>query len=301
MSARPWDFYDLRGGVSFRPHQVLRRRQAVRGVDLSIAPGETVALLGPNGAGKTTTIDLVLGLARPDRGAVSVFGIRPCEAVKAGAMGAMLQTGTLIEYLSVRELVTMVASLYPRPLEVNEVLRLTGIDDIADRPAAKLSGGQTQRVRFAIALVGDPGLLVLDEPTAAPRRRRSSRLLGRHARGRRARKDRPVRDPLPRGGGRLLRPDRPHGEGTYRRRRPPDRDQGEGRWQDDPGDASRRDLERLASLPGVAKAELRGDSVSLACQSSDSSDRALRELLFSFPEARDIEVRGAGSKRRSWS
>jgi ABC-2 type transport system ATP-binding protein len=268
--------------------------QAVRGVDLSVAPGETVALLGPNGAGKTTTIDLVLGLARPDRGAVSVFGQSPSQAVKAGAMGAMLQTGTLIEYLSVRELVTMVASLYPRPLEVNEVLRLTGIDDIADRPAAKLSGGQTQRVRFAIALVGDPGLLVLDEPTVAldvegrhdfwvvmrsVAARGKTVLFATHyleeadaysdrivlmARGRIV-ADGPPTEIKSKVGGKMIRATLP--------------------------DAS---LERLAKLPGVAKAELRGDSVSLACQSSDSSDRALRELLLRFPAARDIEVRGAG-------
>src|ERR1700722_18834542 len=85
--------------------------RAVREVDLAIAPGETVALLGPNGAGKTTTIDMVLGLTRPDSGEVSLFGMSPSEAVAAGVVGGMLQTGALLEYLSVRELVSMVASL----------------------------------------------------------------------------------------------------------------------------------------------------------------------------------------------
>ena len=140
---------------------------AVRSIDLMIAAGETVALLGPNGAGKTTTIDMVLGLTRPDSGTVSVFGLSPSEAVAAGVVGGMLQTGALIEHLTVRELVTMVASLYPRPLGVEEVLRLTGASEFADRRTTKLSGGQTQRVRFAIALVANPDLLLLDEPTAA--------------------------------------------------------------------------------------------------------------------------------------
>ena len=78
--------------------------RAVRSVDLAIAPGETLALLGPNGAGKTTTIEMVLGLTKPDTGTVSLFGMPPSEAVAAGAVGGMLQTGALVEYLSVREL-----------------------------------------------------------------------------------------------------------------------------------------------------------------------------------------------------
>jgi len=122
-----------------------------------------VAPLGPNGAEKTTTIDMVLGLTRPDTGTVSVFGSSPAEAAKAGAVGAMLQTGSLVQFLSVRELLTMVASLYPHPFELNDVLRLTGTAELADRAKAKLSGGQTRSVRFAIALVADPDLLVLDE------------------------------------------------------------------------------------------------------------------------------------------
>ncbi len=141
--------------------------RAVRSIDLTIAPGETVALLGPNGAGKSTTIDMVLGLSRPDSGTVSLFGMSPSEAVAAGVVGGMLQTGSLVPQLRVRELVTMVASLYPRPLEVDEVLALSGISEIADRSTTKLSGGQAQRVRFAIALVANPDLLLLDEPTAA--------------------------------------------------------------------------------------------------------------------------------------
>ena len=140
---------------------------AVRGVDISIRAGEIVALLGPNGAGKSTTIDMLLGLARPDEGSVSVFGRPPEDAVLAGMVGAMLQTGMLIQDLSARELIAMVASLYPAPLDVDEVIALVGIEAIAGRRTQKLSGGETQRVRFALALVSDPALLVLDEPTTA--------------------------------------------------------------------------------------------------------------------------------------
>ena len=140
---------------------------AVREIDVTIGRGETVALLGPNGAGKSTTIDMLLGLTEPDGGTVSLFGMQPTAAVDAGAIGAMLQTGALIRDLSVRELVTVMASLYPSPLGVDEVLELTGIGEFAGRRTQKLSGGETQRARFALALVSNPELLVLDEPTVA--------------------------------------------------------------------------------------------------------------------------------------
>src|SRR5580704_17467202 len=141
--------------------------RAVRGLALELRRGSTVALLGPNGAGKTTTIDMMIGLARPDAGTISLFGRSPAEAVKAVMIGAMTQTGQLIEYLSVRELITMMAAIYPAPLDVDEALSISGADQFADRQTRKLSGGETQRVRFAIALVADAELLVLDEPTVA--------------------------------------------------------------------------------------------------------------------------------------
>ena len=141
--------------------------RAVRAIDVSIGRGETVALLGPNGAGKSTTIDMLLGLTEPDGGKVSLFGTQPAAAVDAGAIGAMLQTGALIRDLSVRELVTVMASLYPNPLGVDEVIELTGITEFAGRHTHKLSGGETQRARFAIALVSNAELLVLDEPAIA--------------------------------------------------------------------------------------------------------------------------------------
>jgi ABC-2 type transport system ATP-binding protein len=140
---------------------------AVRGVDLSVRAGEIVALLGPNGAGKSTTIDMLLGLTEPDAGTVRLLGLPPRQATATGGLGVMLQTGQLLRDLSVRELVTLMASLYPRPLAVDEVLRLAGIEPMADRRTQKLSGGETQRTRFALALVSDPELLVLDEPTVA--------------------------------------------------------------------------------------------------------------------------------------
>src|SRR5437868_10634678 len=125
--------------------------QAVEHVELRIAPGETVALLGPNGAGKSTTIDMLLGLLPPDAGTVSLFGMAPRDAIKAGAVGAMLQVGSVIRDLSVRELVAMMASLYPNPMPVDQVLDLTGVAAFAKQRTQKLSGGQVQRVRFAVA------------------------------------------------------------------------------------------------------------------------------------------------------
>src|ERR1700684_2496878 len=105
-----------RGIVLSRLSKAYGEVAAVRGIDVVIALGETVALLGPNGAGKTTTIDMLLGLLEPDAGSVSVFGRTPSDAVSAGAVGGMLQTGSLIRDLSVRELVAMMAALYPAPL-----------------------------------------------------------------------------------------------------------------------------------------------------------------------------------------
>jgi ABC-2 type transport system ATP-binding protein len=267
------------------------RVHAVRGVDISIAPGETVALLGPNGAGKSTTIDMLLGLLAPDSGTVSVFGMKPADAISAGAVGGMLQTGGVIQYLSVRELVTMVASLYPKPLGVDEVIELTGIGDIAARKTTKLSGGQTQRLRFAIALVSNPDLLVLDEPTVAldveARREFWSTMRAFVSRGKtvvfathyleeadayadriillangRVVADGPATEIKATVGSRTIRATLP--------------------------DA---DLAALAALPGVTNVDTRGEAVIINCSNSDT---ALRAVLRAFPTAHDIEVRGAG-------
>jgi ABC-2 type transport system ATP-binding protein len=265
--------------------------EAVKGVDVSIPRGETVALLGPNGAGKSTTIDMLLGLAKPDSGTVAVFGRSPADAVREGMVGAMLQTGFLIRDLSVRELVTMVASLYPRPLPVDEAIELTGLGDISGRITQKLSGGETQRVRFALALASNPELLVLDEPTVAmdveTRRHFWDSMRAFAARGKtvlfathyleeadanadrivlmahgRVVVDGPPTEIKARVGTRTIR-------ATL------------------PGVA----LEELERLPGVAAATRHGDAISLSCT---DSDEAIRALLAAEPDARDIEIAGAG-------
>ncbi|MBU3065050.1 ABC transporter ATP-binding protein [Nocardia sp. NEAU-G5] len=140
--------------------------RAVDGLDLVVAPGEVVAFLGPNGAGKSTTIDMLLGLLRPDAGQISVFGGTPAEAIAGGRISAVLQMGGLLPDLTVTDTVRLVASLHADPRPVAEVLARAGIDGIADRLIGKCSGGQQQRLRFALALLPNPDLLVLDEPTA---------------------------------------------------------------------------------------------------------------------------------------
>jgi ABC-2 type transport system ATP-binding protein len=264
---------------------------AVRGIDLRIAPGETVALLGPNGAGKSTTIDMMLGLSAPDSGSVRIFGETPTDAVAAGRICGMLQVGALVPYLTVRELLTSIASLYPRSLAVDDVIELTGIGDYADQRTNKLSGGQTQRARFALALVSNSDLLVLDEPTVAMdvegRHQFWSTMRSVAASGKtvvfathyleeadayadrivlmahgRIVADGPATEIKALVGLRTIRATLPH---------------------------ARRD--ELQLLDGVRTVELRGDAVVLACS---DSDRAIRSLLSRYPSARDIEIAGAG-------
>ncbi len=265
--------------------------QAVRGIDVSIAPGETVALLGPNGAGKSTTIDMLLGLLEPDAGTVSLSGLESTSAIAAGKVGAMLQTGSLIPNLSVRELVAMMAALYPSPLDVDETLHLCGIEAFAAQRTQKLSGGQTQRVRFALALVSNPDLLVLDEPTVAMdvEGRRAFWATMREFAGRGKTvvfathyleeaddfadravllahgtvvADGPTTEIKARVGARSIRATLP-GVGD----------------------------DELAALPGVVAVARRGDAVELRCADSDA---ALRALLTTYAGAHDVEVAGAG-------
>jgi ABC-2 type transport system ATP-binding protein len=265
--------------------------RAVRGIDISIMPGETVALLGPNGAGKSTTIDMMLGLTRPDDGSVSLFGQTPREAVDSGQVGGMLQTGgALIRDLSVREVIQVMASVYPDPMDVDEVISVAGLREAAGQRTQKLSGGQTQRVRFAIALVANPALLVLDEPTVAMdvEGRRDFWATMREYAGRGktvvfathyleeadANADRAVLMAH----GRIVA-DGPTTEikarvGTRTIR----------------ATLAGIDRAELAQLSGVSTAERHGDAVILRCS---DSDQAIRELLARYPSIRDIEIAGA--------
>ncbi|MGA5445321.1 ABC transporter ATP-binding protein [Streptomyces umbrinus] len=139
--------------------------RAVDGLTLALHPGETVALLGPNGAGKSTALDLLLGLKHPDSGSVRVFGGSPRDAIVGGRVGAMLQSGGLMDEVTVGELVRLACDLHPKPFPVSDVLARASLTQMADRKVNKLSGGQQQRVRFALATAGDSDLIVLDEPT----------------------------------------------------------------------------------------------------------------------------------------
>lgn len=145
-----------------------RRVQAVDGIDLVVGRGEVVALLGPNGAGKTTTLDMLLGLTEPSAGTVRVLGEHPSHAAANGAIAAVLQTGGLLSDLTVSETVQLIASLHGREAlqRVPEVLDRADLTHLARRRVSKCSGGEQQRVKFALAMVPDPDILVLDEPTA---------------------------------------------------------------------------------------------------------------------------------------
>jgi ABC-2 type transport system ATP-binding protein len=141
--------------------------KAVDGLSLELYPGETVALLGPNGAGKSTSLDMLLALRTPTSGKIRMFGEDPYHAIKRGRVGAMLQSGGLMPEVTVRELVTLVTGFQPKPEPIDVTLKRAGIADIAEQRVDRLSGGQTQRVRFALAICGDVELIVLDEPTTA--------------------------------------------------------------------------------------------------------------------------------------
>lgn len=138
---------------------------ALKRLDLTIAPGRLLALLGPNGAGKTTLVRLLLGMMRPSSGTVAVFGSDPGKSSTRMRMGAMLQVAKVPETLRVREHIQLFSSYYPQPLALADSLACAGLENVAGRLFGELSGGQKQRVLFALALCGNPDLLLLDEPT----------------------------------------------------------------------------------------------------------------------------------------
>ena len=138
---------------------------ALNSLSLAIRAGELVALLGPNGAGKTTAVRLLLGLTKPDSGTARVFGLDPREPRNRMQTGAMLQVGKVPETLRVREHIELFSSYYAAPLAMSEIIESAGLRGIEDRLFGELSGGQRQRVLFALAICGNPDLLILDEPT----------------------------------------------------------------------------------------------------------------------------------------
>ncbi|MGV9215079.1 ABC transporter ATP-binding protein [Micromonospora sp. RB23] len=259
---------------------------AVDGLSLRVQPGEVVAFLGPNGAGKTTTIDMLLGLARPDAGTVRVLGGTADEAVAQGRIAAVLQTGGLLKDLTVGETVRMTAHFYRHTRPAAEVLERAGITDIADRMVGRCSGGQQQRLRFALALLPDPDLMVLDEPTTGmdvEGRRDFWQALRRDARDGRtvifathyldeadAYADRIV----------LVRRGRVVADGTTAEIK----NLAAGRTVRAtlPG----ADQAALAALPGVDAVEVRGDSVLVRTGDSD----AVARHLLTRTAARDVEI-----------
>jgi ABC-2 type transport system ATP-binding protein len=149
----------------------LRKRygqfEAVAGIDLEIGRGEIFAFLGPNGAGKTTTVEILEGFRTRSSGEVSVLGVDPAtgDAAWRDRVGAVLQESNAEPGLTVRESLQLYAGYYQRPRDIDETIQLVGLEEKADAMGTKLSGGQRRRLDVALALIGDPELIFLDEPT----------------------------------------------------------------------------------------------------------------------------------------
>jgi ABC-2 type transport system ATP-binding protein len=267
---------------------------AVDGLSLTVPTGSTVALLGPNGAGKTTTLSILLGLLAPDRGTVELLGQSPAAAVGAGRVGAMVQDGGLPTGARVGELLRMLSGLYRDPLPVEQVIVMAQLEGLERRRTDRLSGGQSQRLRVAVALIGDPDVLVIDEPTAAmdvEARRRFWRTMRHQAEQGKtilfsthyleeadAYADRVV----VMGMGKVLADAAPAalraslGSKSIRFVVP---------------HAADREFAVLPGLPGVTSAEVRGSRVELR---SADAEATVRAALASWPDLADLEVGALG-------
>ena len=187
-------------------HQSFGPVEALRGINLTLMPGEIVAILGVNGAGKSTFLDIVLGLATPTQGEISVYGMSPREAVRRSLVSAMLQTGSMPRDGKVRNTIDLVAGMHANPIPTDELLERTKLTKLAKRPIDKLSGGERQRVRLALALAGNPDFLILADRGNG--RARPPRILGDDARRSRRRSHPSLRHALPHGGPQGRRPHR---------------------------------------------------------------------------------------------
>ena len=264
--------------------------RALADLTLDIPAGTTVALLGPNGAGKSTAIDIMLGLLRPDAGDARTLGMAPDRAVAGGYVGAMLQTGSLPVGATVRELVLFARGLYPAPMPADAVVAHAGLGPILGRTVDALSGGEAQRVRFAIAIAGDPALVFLDEPTVGmdveSRRAFWETMRGFAANGRTILFATHYLDEADHAADRIV----VLAAGTIR---------ADGtaaalkaaiggrviRFALDDGGADQ--LDQLGRLPGVTRVERGTHGFALH---SDDPDAALRALVLAFPSAHGLEV-----------
>jgi ABC-2 type transport system ATP-binding protein len=272
-------------GVSRRFGDVL----AVDNLSLTVGHGETVALLGPNGAGKTTTISMLLGLSVPDAGSIEVFGSTPGSAVAHANVGAMLQDGGMMPGVLIVELLAMIRTLYPAPLALDEAIAIAQLAGLERRRVDRLSGGQSQRLRLAMALIGDPRLLILDEPTAAmdveTRRGFWRAMEGFTARGRTILFSTHYIEEADAAAGRvvMLARGRVVADGT-----PASIKNSVGlrviRFS-----TAQSGTAGLEALPGAVSATAHGGRVELRCSDSDI---ALRALLATHPDAHDIEIAG---------
>jgi ABC-2 type transport system ATP-binding protein len=263
---------------------------ALAGIDLSIEIGSTVALLGRNGAGKSTAIGIMLGLDEPTSGTARTLGQAPRAAVASGRVGAMLQTTGLPAGLRVAELLAFARRLYPTPLALADLLDRAGLVSLADRRVETLSGGEAQRLRFALSIAGDPDLVFLDEPTVAmdveTRRAFWGDIRRSAAEGRTILFATHYLDEADEAADRIVVLDR-------------------GRIVADGTSAGIKasaggktvafstpapDLVSLSALPGVSDVQVRRDRVSLVTSDGDATARAVIGAGFPF---RDLEIAGA--------